>query len=362
MSRTADIHLIDALRQKIQSGGFDKTTFLPSERKLAAEYQVGRGIIRGALKYLTDEGVIYTVPRRGFRIKKQSGKRLKRIIVRLSVPVSAKAYEAMGLLSGICAGANELFSEIILSTPPAKLQIAELQERYNADDIQGIIFLENASDFQFEEVIRAGIPAVIANLEEEKDFPGVRLDYRGVGRIAGAEILQRDYQRIGVYSGPTDRFLYREILAGFRGVLAEENLQIPDSMHIVADWNESPQVLRTLLMRPPEERPEVLFTLRDYRAAQVYALCDELSIRIPEDLGVISFDGISWPGAEKAALTTIAEETIEIGRQAVYLLQKQFEFGYDPVKCMVCSTLIPGNSLRPPVRNTKIIYHQKSDI
>ena len=72
MGRIPDENIIHQLRQKIRSGGFDKTTFLPSERKLAEEYQVGRGIIRGALKVLSEEGIIYNVPRRGFRIKKKN--------------------------------------------------------------------------------------------------------------------------------------------------------------------------------------------------------------------------------------------------------------------------------------------------
>ena len=59
MGRTPDENIIHLLRQKIRSGGFENTTFLPSERKLAEEYQVGRGIIRGALKVLRKEGIIY---------------------------------------------------------------------------------------------------------------------------------------------------------------------------------------------------------------------------------------------------------------------------------------------------------------
>ena len=355
MGRTPDENIIHLLRQKIRSGGFENTTFLPSERKLAEEYQVGRGIIRGALKVLRKEGIIYNIPRRGFRVKKKTGRRMKRIILRLPTPVSAKAYEAMGLVAGMCAGANEIFAEVILSTPPAKLNLPELKERFNADDIQGIVFLESSPDIPFEEVVKAGIPCVIANLEDEKEFPGVRMDYRGIGQIAGMELIQRGYQKIGVFSGPAERFLYREILSGFRSALAEENLVLSDSMHAVGDWQSPPHAIRELLMRPAEERPDAIFTIRDYRAAQVYAVCEELSLRIPEDLGVISFDGISWPSAEKSGLTTIAENVSEIGRQAVFLLQQQFENGYDPVICMISGHLISGSSLRQKNETSKIL-------
>ncbi|MBE6405600.1 MAG: GntR family transcriptional regulator [Lentisphaerae bacterium] len=359
MGRTSDIKIINDLRKKIRSGGFDQVTFLPSERKLAEEYQVGRGIIRGALKVLSEEGVLYNVPRRGFRVKKITKRRLKRIILRLPIQMSARAYEAIGLVDGICAGANDIFAEVILSTPPAKLNLSELKERYNANDIQGIIFLESSPDLAFDDIVKAGIPFVIANLEEEKMYPGVCMDYRGIGRSAGMELIQRGYRNIAVYSGSPEHYFYREILAGFRGALAEEKIPFDDAKILIGNWNDPPPAaLRKLLSKSKAQRPDAIFTLRDYRAAQVFSICEELALNIPDELGVISFDGITWPGAEKAGLSTISEEVSEIGRQAVALLQQQFESGYDPVKLMISGTLLPGKSLREKKSSTKVVYKQ----
>lgn len=359
MGRILDYKLIGELRKKILAGGFDKVAFLPSERNLAEEYQVGRGIIRGALKALSEEGLLYKIPGRGFRLKQKTDRRLKRIILRLPIQMSARAYEAMGIVAGICSGANEIFAEIILSTSQAKWDFKELQERYNADDIQGIIFLEGSPDIPYERFISAGIPFVIANLEEEKNLPGVRMDYRGIGRIAGMKLLQEGYRKIAVYTGSTEMFLYREILAGFRGALAEETLIPDESMIITGSRNETPGNLKELLMKPAGERPEAIFTVRDYRAANVYALCEELGLAIPEDLAVISFDGITWPNGEKAGLTTITEEAEEIGRQSVFLLQQQFRNGYDPVRCMVSANLINRSSLKEKAKSEKVIIHKK---
>ena len=356
MSRIPDENILRQLRQKICSGGFDKITFLPSERKMAEEYQVGRGVIRGALKILSEENLIYKVPKRGFRLKKRSDKRIKQIIVRLPVPVSAKAYEAMGLLAGICSGANEIFAEVILSTPPAVLNLSEVLERYNSNDIQGVVFLEGSPDIPVEEFVKAGIPCVIANSEEEKEIPCVSMDYRGIGRLAGKELIKNGYRRIGVYSGPAECFHYKELLAGFRGVLAEENMIISGPVHISENSDDVAQSIKMVLSQPAEIRPDAIFTLRDYRAAQVYSICEELGLKIPEDIGVISFDGITWPGAEKAQLISIAEDVAEIGRQSVFLLQKQFEFGYSPVRYLIRGVLLNGNSLKKMFSPQKVIY------
>ena len=185
------------------------------------------------------------------------------------------------------------------------------------------------------------------------------MDYRGIGRTAGMELVQRGYRNIAVYSGSPEHYFYREILAGFRGALADENIPFDDAEIIIGNWNDPPpQTLRNLLSKSKKQRPDAVFTLRDYRAAQVFSVCEELSLNIPEDLGLISFDGITWPGAEKAGLSTISEEVSEIGRQAVSLLQKQFESGYDPVKLMISGTLQSGNSLREKNNSTKVVYKQ----
>lgn len=360
MSRTVNSGIVNQLRKKILSGGFDQVTFLPAERKLAEEYQVGRGIIRGALRVLREEGIIYNVPKRGFRIRKRGERRrMKRVILRLTAQMSARAYESVGLVAGICAGANEIFTEVILSTPPAALDLNELKERFNAGDIQGIIFLESSVNLSIQEVIDSGIPCVVANLEDDFPLPSVRMDYRSIGRLAGETLFKSGYRRPAIYSGGR-RFIYREMLAGFRGAIAEEGMVLPDEMIIVGERGSYSKELEKILSLPADQRPDSFFTARDYRAAELYKLCGKYNLRIPEDVGVVSFDNISWPDAESAGLTTISEEVQEIGRQALFLLQQQFESGFAPVTCVIPGKLIERKSLKPSENSQKIIYSPKN--
>lgn len=357
MSRTVNSGIINQLRKKILSGGFDQVTFLPSERKLADEYQVGRGIIRGALRVLRDEGIIYNVPKRGFRITARGERRrMKRVILRMSAQISSRAFETFGLVAGICAGANEIFAEVILSTPPAELDLAELQERFNAGDIQGIIFMESSYNLSIQDVVDAGIPCVVANLEEDLPFPGVRMDYRGIGRMAGEKLFAGGSRRPAVCCGG-DRLLFREMLAGFRGAAAEEGVVLDESMIATLTLGGDVSDLERLLLLPPDKRPDAIFTMRDCRAEVLYKLCAKHSLKIPEDIGVISFDNISWPEAENAGLTTITEEVREIGRQSLFLLQQQFESGFAPVTCIIPGQLVERKSLKKVNTSRKIIYH-----
>lgn len=69
-----------------------------------------------------------------------------------------------------------------------------------------------------------GVPAVVVNLERPQDQVHCRVDFRGVGRLAGMRLLAAGHRRIGVLSGDLSSFIYREMLAGFRGALAEEEI------------------------------------------------------------------------------------------------------------------------------------------
>ena len=346
MARPANTSVQQLLRKKILSGAFEKTSFLPPERQLAQEYQVGRAIIRGALRCLGEQELIYKVPKRGWRLKEREERRLKRIILRLPDRMNAEGYEGMGLVAGICSGANDIYAEVILSSPPMHLEKKELLERFNAGEIQGIIFLESAPDISIRALADSGIPCVIANLEEELDLPCVRMDYRAIGRMAGAELLKRGHKNIAVCSGDLKHFIYRELLAGFRGALAEENIFLKSENIICGGKEELSLPLRRLLERPGRERPDAIFTLRDYRAGAIYELCAELGLRIPEDVGLISYDNISWPAAPRQGVTTINEDVYRIGKEAVRMVQKMYESNCADIEnCTIPGVLVPRRSL-----------------
>lgn len=358
MPRTVNEQIVGKLRRKILMGGFDRVTFLPPERKLAAEFEVGRGMLRGALETLCREGIIYRVPKRGLRIKKTEPRRLKRVLLRLPGPMPAKVGEEIAIVAGICAGAGEIFAEVVLSAPPAPLNLTELRERYNAGDIQGIIVLEHSPGAEFSEIAASGIPFVIANQEDEGDFPCVRMDYRAVGRLAGQRLFQTRCRRPLIYTGDTEKFMYREILAGFRGAAAEEGVMLDESMIVRGDFNcEAPELTEKLSL-PAGRRPDAVFTVRDYRAAHVFRLCEKFSLRIPDDLGLISYDDVSWPSAEEQGLTSVAEEVNQIGRQSVLLLRNMYESKepHGGTVCLIPPRLVERRTLKPVPPDRRTVY------
>lgn len=351
MARPANTDILTRLRSDIHAGRFDRMMFLPAERVLAEDYGVGRGVVRTALKTLRDEGILKMIPQRGCCIVRDNDNIQtvsKRFLVNLPSRISRDSRETMDVLAGICQAASEQFAEVLISFAAPSAE--ELIERVKTGDLRGVIYIERES--HAAELYAAGVPCIIANQELQFDSVNSRADFRTIGRMAGLRLLQAGHRKIGILSGRMDDMIYHEMLAGFRGALAEEEIAINKDWLIPMFPRESGgtdasyDTLKKLLQSP--DRPTAFFAMRDYRAERLYRVAEELHLSIPEDISVIGYDNISWPGAEAHQLTTIRQPALEIGRSAVELLSAWCEENKPPRSRIIPGEILERGSIAPP--------------
>jgi GntR family transcriptional regulator, arabinose operon transcriptional repressor len=346
MARVHTISVLDKVRGDILSGKYCQVEFLPSERQLAELYDTGRGVIRTVLRKLREENLIYLIPDRGAKIaeieKKQS---LERFFLRFSGNITSKGTEGMGLLTGVCASAAENNAEVVMSFSDKPRFMSELVARHAKGDIQGLIFLEGWDRAtMFSALETAGVPYLIANQELNDSTLCCQMDFRNIGRQAGRYLTGKGHRHIGVLAGSLDNYLYQEMLAGFRGALAEDEIMIAKNDIIEPDKKEQyPDLKRALLA---SERPTAFFAMRDHRAMKLYDTCRNLGIRIPEDISVISYDNITWPDAGHIGLTTLEQPVEEIGHESVELLRKWIISGTKPKSKKLYAKLIERASVK----------------
>jgi len=345
MARSHTVSVLDKIRGDILAGKYCQVEFLPSERQLAEFYDTGRGVIRTVLRKLREENLIYLIPDRGAKIADIEKKRsLERFFLRFSGNITSKGTEGMGILTGICASAAENNAEVVMSFSDKKLFMSELTARYAKGDIQGLIFLEGWDRAtMFSALETAGVPYLIANQELNDSALCCQMDFRNIGRQAGRYLTSKGHRHIGVIAGPLDNYLYQEILAGFRGALAEDEITLAKNDIIEPQNGQYPDLKRALLA---SERPTAFFAMRDHRAMKFYDTCRNLGVRIPEDISVISYDNITWPDAEHIGLTTLEQPVEDIGREAVELLKEWIIFGTKPESKKLYAKLIERSSVK----------------
>jgi len=346
---------LNRLRDRIKAGEWGENSFLPAERKLCAELDVGRGAIAAIFRELTLQGLIAIEPGRGVRVLGSGGDgggMLRQVLVieyaNYSISNSAEHLQLLGHLSQATAahGIGMSLAFIDLDQP-----IKPLLDRYARDEFQAVIVVERPELIDIELLLRHGIPTVEINYEAEGKFPCVQVDFREIGRIAGREFVKAGLRRIGVLAAASDSFFCREMIAGLKGVLAEEDLAL--AKEDVVYWTSPTDLqldcapgtvtnpdaaLAAMLSRP--DRPEAFFVIRDWRAARIYEIARRMGLAIPADLAVISYDNVSWPEAASAGLTTVSEPTEALAEQSIAMLREWKQSGKRPANVKLGGELV----------------------
>lgn len=157
------------------------------------------------------------------------------------------------------------------------------------------------------------------------DLNSVEIDDAEGGRLAAQYLLKKGHRRIA-FLGDTDlpEYAIHPVslrLMGFRQILAEAGIAIPEQMVRLAPYTQEQtrQVASQLLSLP--EPPTAIFAATDFQALGVLKAARQLQVRVPDDLAVIGFDDLDL--AEYADLTTIRQHLDESGRLAVEILLSQ---------------------------------------
>lgn len=325
---------LENLRSDISSGKYKPGTFLPAERKLTELLNISRGTVRSIIKILQKESLIRINPGRGaYVIDKNIKGGLGRFVVYIGTTIGpiGDASENVRLLLGACRGAAKIHAEAIVSFTRPDDFINEIISRFASGDIQGVIY-SDCEDYKkfILPLEKAAIPYIVANLEFDTPALAAKMDFRAVGRIAGRHLIELGHRNIGVLAGAMNKFIYKEMLAGFRGALAEDEVVIEPRNIIEVPSETEPSRVAALKMLSAKNRPTAIFTTRDIRAAGCYLACRELCIKIPDDLSIISYDDITWPEAASSGLTSVKEPIEEMAMASVEMIDEWIRTGKKP--------------------------------
>jgi len=350
MSRPANTFFIDVLRQAITDGEYANGALLPSERKIAADFNVGRSVVRNAMKELAAEGLIALIPHRGATVNRNTNERKFRRFMFCCGMLRKFPEEMLALLSAVCMAAANEHAEVLVSFSEESeivLDINELANRIHQGELQGVMILENCSGDTLEALKKYSIPYVIINQEAFYGGCSCRIDHRAIGRMAGSRLLQSKMPHYGSVTGNLNTLFFKEMLAGFRGALAEEEIMLDrdlifELMPTFSD--ESYRSLVEFLRKAP--KPLALFAMRDVRAGFVCRACAELGLQIPGDVSIIGYDNISWSEGASMGLTTISQPVKEQALHSVKMLKKWYETGKEPAPAVVTGNLIERTSIK----------------
>jgi LacI family transcriptional regulator len=98
-----------------------------------------------------------------------------------------------------------------------------------------------------------------------------------------------------------------------------------------------------------KNRPDGIFASVEKLAIATYHACNEINLRIPEQIKIISFSNLRTASLLSPSLSTITQPAFEIGREAAALLLQMIEkknFSNRIEQIVLKSNLIERNSSR----------------
>ena len=158
------------------------------------------------------------------------------------------------------------------------------------------------------------------HLNADYDMDVVVSDYREVTNEAIAHLLSLQHRRIGLICGVSARELAEDRLQPYQDSLRAAGLAVESKLIIECGptIEEGYQAALKLLQLP--ERPTAVMAINDLLAIGVLRAVGDLSLRVPADLSLVSYDDIPMANYLVPRLTTATKDTFRLGREAVKML------------------------------------------
>lgn len=203
-------------------------------------------------------------------------------------------------------------------------EVAEEQRAVNlllAGNVAGMVLVvSNPSNSEALNRLRgAAVPYVLA-YNMHAAHPCVSVDNEGASAEVVARLVGLGHRRIAMVSGTlaaSDRSQQR--YRGFLKGMADAGLAAPPLLEVPFVETAVEAVCSYLHATP---RPSALFCSNDLLAIRSIRAAHRSGLRVPHDLAVVGFDGISLGEDLTPALSTVMQPSNDIGRYSVELLVK----------------------------------------
>lgn len=343
----------EKIRQKINSGHYEKGTQLPTESALMAEYNVSRYTIRRAMGELENEHYIYRIQGGGMYVddwQATPDKPVNRKVIGV-VTTHLADYIFPSIISGIDRAISSHGYSVLLSNThnDQQQERVSLQRMLNSK-VDGLILeptqsaRPNPNQDLYQQIEDSHIPAIFINAHyDNSSLPYIDIDDRatemklvnslfdnGHQRILGVFKID-DMQGVGRMQGFLDAYTAHPDFTLLSNVIMYQSTD-----NVAQIFDKIAQYMRS------DDRPTAIACYNDELAIQVMDVIRSLGMAIPEDVSIIGFDDYLLSDYVMPGLTTAVHPKNKMGVDAGQMILK----------------LIKGEKVKPIIYHPEIIHRQ----
>jgi LacI family transcriptional regulator len=187
--------------------------------------------------------------------------------------------------------------------------------------VDGVLLASSDSTVANDRLIRRRFPIVfIDRIPAGCSERAVTTDNISAAYAATQHLISLGHKRIAIIAGKLPLSTGSDRVEGYRKAMQEAHLPILEEYFQRGDFSlESGNQCGLQLMRLPNP-PTAVFSCNNKMTLGLMRSLASLAVPCPEQVSVVSFDDFEWAANFSPRLTTIAQPTYEIGRQAMQML------------------------------------------
>jgi len=199
--------------------------------------------------------------------------------------------------------------------------------------VDGVLLASAAPSAAYDRLIRRRFPIVFVDrIPPECEESGVTTDNIKAAYEAAKHLISLGHKKIALITGKLRLSTGADRIEGFRKAMQEAHLPVLDEYLQRGDFSlESGYQSGLKLMTLPDP-PTAIFSSNNKMTLGLMRSLAELGIACPEEVSVVSFDDFEWAANFSPRLTSIAQPTFEIGKQAMKMLLRIIQSSKDEVK------------------------------
>ncbi len=210
-----------------------------------------------------------------------------------------------------------------------EISIIKLLQNGRVDGIMMSLSAQTTNTGHLEELKE--MPLVFFDrVADHIDVPKITTDDFNSGFMATDHLIKNGCKRIAFMCISQNLSICKKRMNGYLEALKKNKIERENSLIIpcIGDHEENKDSIRKLLKR--KNRPDGIFASVEKLAIATYEICEELKLKIPQDVKVICFSNAQTVALLNPSLTTITQPAYEMGEKAATILFKLIENKRDP--------------------------------
>lgn len=192
----------------------------------------------------------------------------------------------------------------------------------NCDGV--VVVCADFNDSSIEELGRGDLPFVSIDYVFEGKSAVLSDNRQGMYELV-SHLYDKGHRKIAFIYGD-DTMVTRSRMDGFRDFCKEHSMEIPDEYLISSAYHNPKQsALGTRQLMSLEDRPTCIIFPDDVSILGGITEIEKLGLKIPEDVSVAGYDGISFSRLMRPIVTTYKQDSVSLGRRAAELLIEAIE-------------------------------------